>query len=236
MAKDVTLAIGKIGDVKIANVKELNAASAILDLAIMRSTQVETFAASLRERVQQAAEKFREIEGFEDFEVTLTIRKWGLKNRLLDGITRLRNARAKFNADEQEKLRRAQLAKDAEQDRLNKIEADKAAAAAKKAGASKETVQEIRREVLATPAPIVESKTAIAAENAGAGLRYQFTADITNVRTFLQSVLANEDRLKTLGAAREDMESAFRNQARDQKEQFGFPGITYRRTPVDVRR
>src|ERR1035441_4692010 len=74
----------------ITNAKQLESASEIIGQAQITAEEVEVFINTLREKVQAAAMRFRDFEGFADFEVTLTIRKWGLRQLLNDGITRLK--------------------------------------------------------------------------------------------------------------------------------------------------
>jgi hypothetical protein len=237
LATNTTKRLATINGVKaITNPKQLESVSEIINEAQIDSESVETFIVSLREKIQGAAARFREIEGFEDFEVTLTIRKWSLRQLLNDGIGRLKSMRARFLADEQERINREQLAKQAEQDRINREAADKAAKVAKAAGAGKETVAEIKKEVMATPAPIIESKAQNIAQAAGVSMRYQYTAHITSLKSFLGFCLNNPVMLATLAAAIPDIEKAFRKMASDQKEGFKFPGIEYVKTPIDIGR
>jgi multidrug efflux pump subunit AcrA (membrane-fusion protein) len=70
----------------------------------------------------------------------------------------LKTAIFNFIAEQGRIQRQAQLDADAEQERINREAAEKAAKAATKAGADKETVAEIRDNVLATAAPLVRSK------------------------------------------------------------------------------
>jgi anti-sigma28 factor (negative regulator of flagellin synthesis) len=230
------LALKKLNEVKIVTVKDLVPASEVLAMAEHRMEEIEEFKSMLRERVQEAASQFRTIQGFEDFEVTLTIRKWTLNQLLADGIRAVRNMRAKFNADEEEKTRRANLQRQAEQDRINKEAADKAAASAKKAGADNATVKEIKQNVLATPAPVIESKAEQVSQSLGVSVSYKYTAKLTNLKSFLGFALNNEIILSTLEKAVPDIEKAFRKMAEDQKERFKYPGIEYVKTPVDVNR
>lgn len=231
LAKNATGTLAQLNGVKITNAMQLEKGSSILEDARVRSEEVETFINTLREKVQNAAAKFRDYEGFEDFEVTLTIRKWDLRQLLNDGISRVRSARAKFISDEQERIRREQQQKDAEQARINKEAADKAAKEAKKLGADKQTVADIKQSVMETPAPIVQSKVL---ETATSTVRYQYSAKIGDLGTFLKTCLADKTLLTTLMKAIPDMEKAFNNMARDQKELFVYPGIRYKKIPVDV--
>ncbi len=236
LSSGAAAALKELRTAKITNLRELDSSSNILQRAQFQAEEIEQFKATLREKVQAAAARFREIPGFEDFEVTLTIRKWGLNQLLIDGIRTVKNARAKFLSDEAEKVRRANLEAQAKQDAINKKAADDAAAAAKKAGADKETVQQIKQEVLATPAPIIESKAAAIAENVGASVRYTYAAKITNLKSFLGFVLNNDVMYATMGVAIPDIEKAFKKMAMDQKAAFKYPGIESVMTPVDVAR
>lgn len=221
---------------KVTNVKSLESATEVIRSAQVTEGEIDTFIDTLRERIQQAAEKFRLIPGFEDFSITLTVRQWSLRQRLTAAIWDLKNARAKFLSDEQERVKREQAEKQAAQDRINREAAQKAAAAAKKQGADAATVRDIKESVLATPAPIVESKAVTAAQDAGVSLRYAYTAQITNLKQFLGTCLNNPVLFNTLSAAIPDIEKAFRKMANDQKEAFSYAGIMFKKTPVDVGR
>lgn len=237
LAKGATAMLARIQTAKaITNPKQLESVSEIINEAQITSEEVEQFIGSLREKIQAACNRVREIDGYEDFEATLTIRKWSLRQLLNDGIGRMKGMRAQFLSDEKERVNRAQLAKQAEQDRINKKAADDAAKAAKAAGASRETIADIKENVMATPAPIVESKAANVAQEMGAGLRYSYTAQITSLKSFLGTCLNNQALFNTLAAAVPDIEKAFRKMASDQKEAFAYPGITFRKTPIDVSR
>ncbi len=236
LAANTTKTLAKLQGAKITNVKTLESASDLIHDAQTTSDEVETFISSLRERIQQAAERFRDHQGFEDFEVTLTIRKWSLRQLLNDGISKLKNERARFLAAEQARVQRENLAKQAEQDRINREAAQKAAAEAKKQGADKQTVAEIKRAVMETPAPVVTSRAADFAQVAGVGLRYAYTAKIIDLKKFLAAALTNEVLLASLYVAKPDIEAAFRSMAASQKESFNYPGMTFEKRPVDVNR
>lgn len=236
LASDADKTIAMLGKVKIASPQNLESASSVLQIAELRADQIETFKATLREKVQDAAARFRTIPGFEDFEVTLTIRKWSLNALLMDGIRNLKNLRANYLAEEDRKVRQRQAEAEAEQRRKNQEEADRAVKAAKAQGADKETITQIKSDVMATPAPIVESKAQTVAQNVGASLRYSYSAKITNLKSFLGFALNNGVIYATLVQAVPDIEKAFRKMAADQKEAFKYPGIEFVKTPVDVSR
>lgn len=237
VAQAASKLIARIESVKpIKDAATLEALSETLNEASITSEGVELFVGALREQIQKACERVRELPGYEDFEATLTIRKWSLRQRLGDGIAMLKRARANFLAAEQERVNREQLAKQAQQDKINKEAADKAAAAAKKAGASVETVKEIKQAISEMPAPLVTSRALDTAAASGASVRYQYSAQITSIKSFLGFCLNNPVMLATLGAALPEIEKAFRKMASDQREAFHYPGITFKKTAVDVSR
>ena len=235
LATNVTKRLAQVQSVKaITTTKQMESVSAVISAAQIDSESVENFLASLRERIQEAAARFREIEGFDDFEVTLTIRRWSLRQLLNDGISRMKNMRAKFLSDEETRINAEQLQKQAEQDRINKEAADKAAKAAKAAGADKATVAAIKQEVLATPAPIVESKAQAVAQNVGASVRYRYYPKITSLMEFLAFCSKSQPMMATLASAIPDIEKAFGSMANAQKEGFQYPGMTYEKRAIDV--
>lgn len=237
LADNTTKMLTRVQSVKsIANAKQLETATEIISAAKITADEVETFIASLRDGIQHACERVRNLKGYEDFEATLTVRKWGLRTMLVDSISRLRGMRAKFLSDEEARTRRENLEAQAKQDKINETAAAKAQQSAIKAGADKGTAAEIRREVLATPAPIVTSRAASVAQDAGVSIRYKYTAKITSLKSFLGFCLNNPVMLATLSAAVPDIEKSFRKMADDQKEAFKYPGIELVKTPVDVER
>lgn len=237
LAKSATAALTKVRSVSaITTPKQLESVSTIISDAITTSEEVEGFLNGLRAAIERACDRVREIPGYEDFEGSFTCRKWGLRKLLNDGISHVKSMRAKYLSDEQEKVRLAQIEADKKQVRINEENAKRAAIAAKAVGADKGTVGTIYRGIMSTAAPIVESKAASVAESVGAGLRYNYTAKITSLKSFLGFCLNNPSMLATLTVAIPEIEKAFRNMARDQKEQFIYPGIEFVKTPVDVRR
>jgi hypothetical protein len=233
LASSAVAMIQKVQSIKkVENAKQLEAISEIIDEARTTSDDVEAFLNKFRANVDLACAEIRKLRHFEDFEAGLVIRKWGVRSLLGSGITSLRNMRAKFLSDEEERVRREQLAKQAEQDRINAEAARKAAAEAKKQGADKATVAEIKQTVLATPAPIVTSK---ALESATSTVVYRYTAELYDLKKFLGLCLQNDSMLNTLKKAVPDIESAFRGMATDQKESFDYPGIRFKKTATDRR-
>lgn len=236
LATNATKMLARLEEVKITNLKTLEPGSELIKEAQITADELETFLAGLRGAVQNALFKFRVFKGLEDIAGNLTITSLRLRANLNGQISRLKSERAQYLAAEQEKTRREQLEKEAEQRRINQEAADKAAREAKKQGADKETVAAIKENVLATPAPIVTSKAAEVAKEAGASVRYGFTAEIYDLKKFLGLCLQNDVFLNTLKAAVPDIESAFRKMASDQRESFVYSGIRYKKTAIDVGR
>ncbi len=230
-------ALARIQGIKcIETVRQMEAASQVISETQVTAEEIERFCDTLREAVQEAAAKFRVIPGMEDFAANLTITRWSLRQLIKDGLAERKTWRGNYLAAEEEKTRREQLRLQAEQDRINKEAADKDAAAAKKAGAGPQAVADIRENVLQTPAPIVTSKAAEAAQNVGASVRYGYSAKITDLKKFLLVCLQNESMFNTLKSAIPDIEAAFRTTAAAQKESFNYPGITFVKKPIDVGR
>lgn len=221
----------------IKNVTTLDRVSELISSGSNMADQIEDFRKQLCERVAAAAANFRKFPGFEDFEVTVTIRKWRLRDMLVMALTNLRSNRARFQAAEQDRIRQEQIKAEAEQRRKNEEAAKKAAAQAKKAGADPETVDSIRQEVLTTPAPLVQSTTLEHTRAAGVSVRYSYTAKITNLKEFLSFCLSNPVMWNTLKEGAEaDIAAAFNKMAAAQKEAFRYPGITFDKKPIDVSR
>lgn len=237
LADNATKMLARINSAKpITTVKQLETVSEIISDANITAGEIETFVDTLRSKVQEAASRFKELRGFEDFEVTLTIRNWSLRQLVTSGISKLKQGRAKYLSDEQERVRREQLEAQAKQDKINKEAAAKAAASAKNQGADKQTINEIKNAVMETPAPIVTSPAVDTAKDMGASVRYTYSAEIVSLKSFLESCITNPVLLNTLTKAIPDIEKAFGGMARDQKELFQFPGIRVKKTPVDVGR
>lgn len=237
LASNAMKALAKVQSVKsIESARSLEAASAVIADVQITAQELDTFLDNLRAAIQKACERVREVPGYEDFEGSFTCRKWSLRSLITDGLRRLKDSRARFISDENERVRRENLAKQAEQDRINREAANKAAAEARKQGADKQTVAEIKQTVLATPAPIVTSRAVESAKESGVSLRYSYTAEITSLKSFLGACLSNDVLFNTLTKAIPDIEKAFRGMATDQKELFKFPGMTFKKTPVDIGR
>lgn len=221
--------------VKITSPKTLEVASGVIQTGADILEEITNVRTALASRVVEAFEPYKRFPLFQDAEINITL-SIPVKMNIETAHRAAKQARAKYLSDEQERVRREQQAKQAEQDRINREAAAKAAAEAKKLGASKETVAEIKQTVMETPAPIVISRALDTAQAAGASVRYQYTAQITSLKSFLGACLNNPVLLATLAKATPDIEKAFRSMAADQKEQFAYPGITFKKTPVDVNR
>jgi hypothetical protein len=227
--------LGKLRTVVVTTPKQLESASETINFAGDVLDEMAEVRDALATRVKDAFEPYKRFAFFAGAEINITL-KIPMKQQLETAYQAGKTRRAQYLDMERLRLQREQLAKQAEQDRINKKAADDAAAAAKKAGADKATVAEIKQAVLATPAPIVESKAANVAEAQNVSLRYNYTAQITDLSRFLAYAIANKVMLNTLAVATPELEKAFRKMATDQKEQFQYPGITFKKTPVDVSR
>lgn len=225
----------RLRGVKVNSPRSLEVASEVIQDGQDALDQISAIRGALAQRVADAFEPYKKFPIFHDasINITLTI---PVRQQIETAHRTAKSARATYLAAEDARIKREQMEKQAEQDRINREAAAKAAAEAKKLGADKQTVAAIKEEVLATPAPVVTSKAAEVAQSAGASVRYQYTAKITSLKSFLGFCLNNPVMLATLTAAIPDIEKAFRKMASDQKESFKFPGVEYVKTPVDVNR
>jgi hypothetical protein len=227
--------LGKLQGTKITSPKTLEAATEIFLSADAVLTEIGEVRDALANRVKEAFEPYKRFPLFEGSEINITM-KIPARQRLDDAYRASKSSRAQYLAAEDERIRRENLAKQAEQDRINREAAQKAAAEAKKQGADRSTIAEIKQAVLETPAPIVTSKAAEVAQAANVTLRYNYYASVTDLKKFLGLCLQNESFFNTLKSAVPDIEAAFRTTANTQKEAFNYPGITFRKVPVDVGR
>lgn len=136
----------------------------------------------------------------------------------------LKAAAAKFIADAQAEAQRKQREAEEEQRRLNEAEARRTAKVLKDMGASKDQIQEVRQEIRATPAPVIQPKAEVAQ---GMSVRTLYSAEITDMKVFL-SHLANDPYLITLfsysAAFKKAMESELRGEAQKRKDSYHIPG------------
>jgi hypothetical protein len=237
LAKEVASMIACLDATKaITDAEQLEAASIILDAAKTTASDVDVFVDNLRSSIQLACARVRELPGYEDFEATLTVRTWGLRKRLTEGITRVRNFRASYISAEEERVRRAKIVAQQEQERLNRLEADRLAKEAAAAKADTETIEEIKEVVMATPAPVVVSESLDTAKEMKASVRYAYSAKITNFHAFIVGLANNQALYNTLVDHIDEIEGMFRKQAMNEKENFNYPGITFEKRAVDVGR
>ncbi len=136
----------------------------------------------------------------------------------------LKAAAAKFIADAQAEVQRKQREAEEEQRKLNEAEARRTARALKEMGATKESIQEVKQEIRATPAPVIQPK--IAAPTGMSG-RMLYSAEITDLKQFL-SHLASDSYLVTLfgysATFRKAIESELRGEATKRKDAYCIPG------------
>jgi hypothetical protein len=223
-------------DIKITNEDSLHESITATDDSQAVLDRLEEFRLTLVERIRESGARFEKVDPFFKgikLGLTMTLPE---RAALEKEHKRVKDERASY-LDKQEQARiAAQQKVDAEQKKKNEAIAAKATQAAKASGADRDTVREIRNEILAAPAPIVESKVTTAASDAGIGLQYDYSAEIFNLRKFLMLAWNNDLILHTLEKAKEDMEKAFRSMAVDQKEKFVYDGIRYKKKPRDVQR
>lgn len=154
------------------------------------------------------------------------------RQRLDTAIEAAKRARANFLDAEARRVQEEQRKKDLEQQERNRKEAEKAAALAKKSGADKETIRDIKEDILSTPAAPVAPRV-----EATSTLRYLYGAELESMKELFTAAIVTPHILATLmgsKAVREAIESAFRPMAISQKEAFSAPGMKLRRTPCDV--
>jgi hypothetical protein len=138
----------------------------------------------------------------------------------------LKQAINRFIADRNEQARQKQLQIEADQRKINEQNAQKQAKLAQKAGADATTVQEVRNQVLATPAPIVSST--VAAPKGFATPRTIYGAKIVNPRKFIEGLLKDGTMFNLMLKSDnviDALESELRKLAGMQKEAFEFPGV-----------
>ncbi len=234
--QDAQGALGKLqGITGVASLKSLEITTELIHDGETGLARLTEFRDSLAHRVKAAFAPFLEMPGFEGAGINITL-TWPLRQKLDTAITRARTARAQYLAAEQEKTRQAQLAAEAKQREENQKRADAAAKAAKKSGADRETIAEIKSDVMSKPAPLVSSRAIDTAKGAGVSLVYRYVAKCTDLRAFLTACLANPVLFNTLLAAEPDIEGAFNKLASDQKEHFSYPGMTYEKIASDRQR
>jgi hypothetical protein len=236
LGDDALEIVGKVEKVKFDSPKTLDAGTETMDESKSVLERFDGIRAALNERVQAAIEPLKQFPVFEGVELIITFKAWPLRKRLETAMENGRVARAAYLDRQAQKDREEQQRLEAEQRKKNEAVAKTTVAAAKDAGADPATLKEIKREVLATPAPLFESKAMTTARAAGVGLQYDYYAQVTDLRKLLQLCLNNEIMLNTMQVAVEDIEKAYRKMASDQKERFVYEGIRFKRVPRDVRR
>jgi hypothetical protein len=131
-------------NIKIKNQKQLDQAVEIVKLAEQWIANAEAFVNPVVDATHKA------------HKAAVQMRK-DLTDKVYRPLGMLKVAIFDFVEEGKRVTRQKQLDADADQERINREAAEKAAKAATKAGADKETVAEIRDNVLATAAPLVRS-------------------------------------------------------------------------------
>lgn len=136
----------------------------------------------------------------------------------------LKAAAAKFIADAEVEKQRRQREADEEQRRMNEAEARRTAKALKEMGATKAAIQEVKEEIRATPAPVIQPMAEVAQ---GMSVRTLYSAEITDLKVFIGH-LASDPYLLTLfgysAAFKKAVESELRGEAQKRKDAYHIPG------------
>lgn len=152
-------------------------------------------------------------------EVELGVRMLGSK------ITGYLEQKRREDEEKQRKL-------DAEQARINKENADKQAALAKKAGADKETIKDVKQTVLSTAAPTVAPSVE---KPKGVSISYRWDIEIEHMGKFLAAI-AVDKTLLAIFVGSEPIKAAikteFRKLAVQQKEGFKIAGARAFKKPI----
>ncbi len=222
--------LARLQELKPSNLKTLEETNQALNVGGLVLDEIAEVRDALATRVKDAFEPYKRFPLFEGSEINITM-TIPLRQKIENAFRAAKQSRANYLAAEQERVRRENLAKQVEQDRINAEAAKKAAAEAKKQGADKQTVADIKMAVMETPAPTVTSKALDAATST---VRYSYSAKITDLKKFLGTCLQNEALFNTLQAAVPEIEKAFRGMASAQKEAFNYAGITFKKTAIDV--
>lgn len=136
----------------------------------------------------------------------------------------LKTAAAKFIADCQAEAERKQREAEAEQRRINEAEAKRTAAALKEMGASKVQIQEVKQEIRATPAPVIQPKAEVAQNMS---VRTLYSAEVTDLRQFLAHLSQDQYLLTLFGYSatfKKAIESELRGEAQKRKDAYQIPG------------
>jgi flagellar biosynthesis GTPase FlhF len=143
----------------------------------------------------------------------------------------LKAAATAFIVAAEEEKRRKQEAADAEQRRLNEIEAKRVAEELKALGASKAEIKEAKQEIKAQAAPIVEAEVE---KSTGQGVTWLYSAELVDLKVFL-SHLTQDDYLRILfgysAAFKKAIESELRGEATKRKDKYDIPGTKLVKTP-----
>jgi hypothetical protein len=136
----------------------------------------------------------------------------------------LKAAASKFIADAQAEAQRKQREAEEEQRRLNEAEARRTAKVLKDMGASKDQIQEVRQEIRATPAPVIQPKAEVAQ---GMSVRTLYSVEIVDMKAFIAH-LAHDQYLLTLfgysAALKKALESELRGEGTKRKDSYSIPG------------
>lgn len=138
---------------------------------------------------------------------------------------------AKYLADVEAEKQRKQREADEEQRRKNEADARSMAADLKRMGASKEEIADVRQEIKATPAAVVQAE---AAAPSGMSSRMLYSAEIVDMKAFLTHLVSDQYLLTLFGYSasfKKSIESELRSEATNRKDKYDIPGTRLVKTP-----
>jgi hypothetical protein len=136
----------------------------------------------------------------------------------------LKAAASKFIAEAQAEAQRKQREAEEEQRKLNEAEARRTAKVLKDMGASKDQIQEVREEIRATPAPVIQPKAEVAQ---GMSVRTLYSVEVTDLKAFVAHLAQDPYLLILFGYSatfKKAIEGELRGEASKRKDQYDIPG------------
>jgi multidrug efflux pump subunit AcrA (membrane-fusion protein) len=133
-------------------------------------------------------------------------------------------AAAQFVANVRAEQERKQREAEEEQRKLNEAEARRTAKVLKDMGASKDQIQEVREEIRATPAPVIQPKAEVAQ---GMSVRTLYSVEVTDLKAFVAHLAQDPYLLILFGYSatfKKAIEGELRGEASKRKDQYDIPG------------
>jgi len=153
------------------------------------------------------------------------------KEPVLKPMAALKVAVTNFIVAAEEEKKRKQAAADAEQDRLNRIEAKRVIDELKALGATKAEIREAREEINSVVAPIIAP--AVEASG-GQSIRMLYSAEVTDMKVFLKHLAEDEFLLQIFKYSQgftKAVESVLRDEATNRKDKYSIPGTKLVKKP-----